>query len=427
MKPTLISKENNIAKFSMEFSAEEFEQACAAVYQRQKGKFAVDGFRKGKAPRSIIEKRYGEGIFFEDAVDDLVGKEYSNAIEELKIEPVGRPTADFTPLKKGEGFIMTVDIEVYPEIEAKDYKGVEIVKTVQEVNEDDLNVELEMLQKRNSRLVEVDRPIQLLDNILLDSEGTIDGEKFEGGSAERYSLIVGSNTFIPGFEDQLIGLKAGDEKDVEVTFPEDYHAEELKGKPAVFKCKIHEVKEEQLPELDDEFAKDVSEFDTLEEMKANMLEKLKKEAAERDENKMKNDCLEKVLEKNDIKVPESMVETEIEQMLDEFDAQLRSQGISMDEYYKYLNKTEDDFKEDYRKDAERKVKIRMLVRAIAEQENIEVTPEDVENELKLMAENYGLELDKLKEMIGTENLDFIEKDVKMTKAVDFIYNNAVIK
>ena len=299
MKTTFISKENNEVRFEMEFNGEEFEDAIIKVYKENKDKFQVDGFRKGKAPRSIIEKKYGEHIFEDDAVNDLFASGYVEAIAELGLEVINSPRAEFKDIKRDEGFKVTVTVEVYPVVDVHDYKGVEIEKVDGEVHDEDVDEAVRSLQKRNARMENVDRAVQRGDHIIFDFEGFIDGEAFEGGKAERYSLEVGSDTFIPGFEDQLVGLMADDEKDVEVTFPEDYQAEELAGKDAVFKCKVHEIKEEQLPELDDDFAKDVSEFDTLEELKKNETEKLVKSKKERAENMMKDAALKAVYDAND--------------------------------------------------------------------------------------------------------------------------------
>ena len=294
MKTTFISKENNEVRFEMEFNGEEFEDAIIKVYKENKDKFQVDGFRKGKAPRSIIEKKYGEHIFEDDAVNDLFASGYVEAIAELGLEVINSPRAEFKDIKRDEGFKVTVTVEVYPVVDVHDYKGVEIEKVDGEVHDEDVDEAVRSLQKRNARMENVDRAVQRGDHIIFDFEGFIDGEAFEGGKAERYSLEVGSDTFIPGFEDQLVGLMADDEKDVEVTFPEDYQAEELAGKDAVFKCKVHEIKEEQLPELDDDFAKDVSEFDTLEELKKNETEKLVKSKKERLTQIGRASCRERV-------------------------------------------------------------------------------------------------------------------------------------
>ena len=427
MKSTLISKENNDAKFTMEFSAEEFEEAVIKVYKSQKDKFVVDGFRKGKAPRSIIEKKYGEGIFFEDAINNLFSLNYPLALDNLDLDVIDQPRAEFSQVKKGEDFTVTITVACYPEFEVKDYKGVEIETVSADVTDEDVDKELDNVAKRNSRMIAVERPAQDGDTVLIDYEGWVGDNKFEGGTAERQPLKLGSGTFIPGFEEQLIGVSTGEEKDVKVTFPEEYHAEDLAGKEAVFKCKVHEIKEQEIPEINDEFVKDVSEFDTLEEYKADIRENLEKAAAVKAENNMKNSVIEKVFEANDIDVPDVMVESEIDNMMSEFDQQLRGQGMDINSYFQYLGKEPKDFRDELKEDAFKKVKTRMIVSAVAEQEAFEATEDDIAAEIENMAKQYGLEADKIREMIGAQNIGMIAGDIKMRKAVDFMYDNAVKK
>lgn len=427
MKTTFISKENNEVRFEMEFNGEEFEDAIIKVYKENKDKFQVDGFRKGKAPRSIIEKKYGEHIFEDDAVNDLFASGYVEAIAELGLEVINSPRAEFKDIKRDEGFKVTVTVEVYPVVDVHDYKGVEIEKVDGEVHDEDVDEAVRSLQKRNARMENVDRAVQRGDHIIFDFEGFIDGEAFEGGKAERYSLEVGSDTFIPGFEDQLVGLMADDEKDVEVTFPEDYQAEELAGKDAVFKCKVHEIKEEQLPELDDDFAKDVSEFDTLEELKKNETEKLVKSKKERAENMMKDAALKAVYDANDIEVPEILVKEEIDNTITQMKQKLMQQGVEWDTYLGYIKKEESAIRQDQQEAAGRTVKTRMLVAAVVEKEKIKASDEDLQKQIKDMADQYGVEPDKIREMIGEENMHYIMKDIEMQKAVQFVYDNAVVK
>lgn len=427
MKTTFISKENNEVRFEMEFNGEEFEDAIIKVYKENKDKFQVDGFRKGKAPRSIIEKKYGEHIFEDDAVNDLFASGYVEAIAELGLEVINSPRAEFKDIKRDEGFKVTVTVEVYPVVDVHDYKGVEIEKVDGEVHDEDVDEAVRSLQKRNARMENVDRAVQRGDHIIFDFEGFIDGEAFEGGKAERYSLEVGSDTFIPGFEDQLVGLMADDEKDVEVTFPEDYQAEELAGKDAVFKCKVHEIKEEQLPELDDDFAKDVSEFDTLEELKKNETEKLVKSKKERAENMMKDAALKAVYDANDIEVPEILVKEEIDNTITQMKQKLMQQGVEWDTYLGYIKKEESAIRQDQQEAAGRTVKTRMLVAAVVEKEKIKASDEDLEKQIKDMADQYGVEPNKIREMIGEENMHYIMKDIEMQKAVQFVYDNAVVK
>jgi trigger factor len=427
MISTLISKEKNLAKFTMEFTAEEFEQAVTGAYQATKGKYVIDGFRKGKAPRKLIETHYGEDVFFEDAINNMFSKGYPEAIDNLGLNPVDRPSAEFDNIEKGKGFTVTITVTVKPEFTVKDYKGVKVAKVEHNITDEDVNKELEALQKRNSRMVLVDRPAQNGDTVLIDYSGFVGEEQFEGGTAERQPLALGSGTFIPGFEEQLVGATVGEERDVKVTFPEEYHSADLAGKEAVFKCKVHEIKEMEKPELNDEFAKDVSEFDTLEELKKDSREKLEKAAASKAEYETKNAVLEKVYEANEIDIPDVMVEDQIDEMMQEFDQQLRYQGLDLQKYFEYLQKEPKEFREELRADAYKKVKTRMVVEAVAEAEKLEATDEDVEAELSAMADQYKMEIEKLKEVMKAENYDYVAKDIKMRKAVDFMFENAIVE
>ena len=427
MKTTLLSKENTEAKFKMEFTPEEFEEAVVKVYKKEKGNFQIDGFRKGKAPRSIIEKRYGEGIFYEDAINDLFSLNYPLALDELDLDVIDYPRTEFGQIQKGENFDVTVTVAVYPELEIKDYKGVEIETVSAEVTDEDIEKEIADMAKRNSRMVEVDRPAQDGDMVLIDYEGWVGDEQFEGGTAERQPLKLGSGTFIPGFEEQLIGAVKDEQRDVKVTFPEDYHAEDLAGKEAVFKCKVHEIKEQELPEINDEFVKDISEFDTLDELRADTREKLEKSKAEQAENSMKNSVIEAVFNANDIDVPDPLVEQEIDNQMGQFDQQLRAQGMDLETYMKYLDKNPSEFRDEIRDEARKKVKTQMIVTAVAEQEGFEASEEEISEELEKMAQQYGMEKDKLLSMIGPQNVSMIGGDIKVRKAIDFMYDNAVKK
>ena len=427
MKSTFISREKNEVKFTMEFTAEEFEEAIVKVYQKEKDKFQIDGFRKGKAPRSLIEKRYGEGIFFEDAVNNLISLNYPLALDELDLEVIDYPRTELSQTKKGEGFTATVTVECYPEFEVTGYKGVEIERVPAEVTDEDVDKEISNMADRNSRMVEVDRPVQDGDTVLIDYAGFVGDDQFEGGTAERYPLQIGSGTFIPGFEEQLIGASKDDDVEVKVTFPEEYHSEELAGKEAVFKCKVHEIKEKEVPEIDDDFVKDVSEFDTLDELKASKREELQKAAEARAEDQMKNSAIEKVFEANDIAVPNVMVEEEINSSLQQFDQQLRAQGMDLASYIQFMGEDMDKFRESIREDAFKKTKTRMLVAKIVDQEEFEVSDDELKEYIEEMAKQYGMEADKLIETIGPQNVATLGGDLKMRKAVDFIYENAVIK
>ena len=427
MKATFISRENNNVKFTMEFTAEEFENAQIKAYQASKDQFQIDGFRKGKAPRSIIEKHYGEGIFFEEAIDELFRENYGEALKELDLEVIDAPAAEFSKIAKGEGFTITITVPCFPIVEVKDYKGGEIEKVTQEVKDEDIDNEIKALQKRNARSVLVERPAKEGDTVLLDYSGFVGEEQFEGGTAERQKLTLGSGMFIPGFEEQLIGVTPGEKKDVVVTFPEEYHAEDLAGKEAVFHCLVHEISEEQLPELDDEFAKDVSEYDTLEELKKATKERLEVYAKSSAENQMKDAAILKVVEANDVEVPKSMVEDEIDRMANELDQQLRYQGMGLNQYLEFVGKNIAEFREELRPEAEKSVKTRIVLMGVAAAEALQVTDEEREEELKAMAAQYQMEVEKIKSLIGEENLGFLTKDLQVKKAIDFIYDNAKIK
>lgn len=427
MKATFISRDKNAVKFTMEFTAEEFEQAQIQVYQQAKNQFEIPGFRKGKAPRSIIEKHYGEGVFFEDAIDALFRQSYGNALADLDLEVIDSPAAEFSKIAKGEGFTVTITVECFPIVEVKDYKGVEVEKVEQEVKDEDVENELKAVQKRNARMILVERPAKEGDTVLFDYAGFVGDEQFEGGTAERQELVLGSGMFIPGFEEQLVGATPGEKRDVKVTFPEEYHAENLAGKEAVFHCLIHEIKEEQLPELDDEFAKDVSEYDTLEELKQANRERLESYAKMSAENQMKDAAIAKVVDANEVDAPAAMVEDEINRMIGELNQQLRYQGLTIDQYIQFTGKSMAEFREEIRPEAEKAVKTRIILMGIVEAEKIEVSAEELEDEINKMAAQYQMTAEQIKEMIGVENLTFLQKDLQVRKAIDFIYNNAKIK
>lgn len=426
MKTTFISKEKNTVKFTIEFTAEEFEAAQIKAYQATKDQFPVDGFRKGKAPRKLIEAKYGEGVFFGDAVDSMFSENYEAALVELKLDVIDRPNVDFTELKKGQGFTVTVAVEVFPTVEVKNYKGVKIEKVENVVTDADVEKELENLRKRNARMVDVDRAVENGDTVILDYKGFVGDNQFQGGTAEGQSLKIGSGTFIPGFEEQLIGVKPGESKDVVVTFPEEYHADDLAGKEATFKCTVHQVKFEELPELDDEFVKDISEFDTLDEFKADKKKELEKAAEARAVNEMKNKALEAVCEANEFDVPQVMIENEIDAIAQDFNQQLSYQGMNLEMYLGFIQKDYAAFKEEMRPQAERNVKSRLVLFGVAEAENLTATQEDVDKEIELMAMQYQMEAAKVKELLGPENMAAIQKDVRLRNAMDIIYSNAKI-
>lgn len=427
MKSTLVSKENNVAKFTLDFTAEEFENAVIEAYKQSKGQFNIDGFRKGKAPRSIIEKHYGEGVFFEDAINILFKNHYGDALKELDLEVVDMPKADFSEMGKGKPLTITMEVPVYPVVEVKDYMGVEVDERITEISEDDIDVQIEMLQKRNARMVVCDRPVENGDTIILDYAGFIGDEQFEGGTAENQSLDIGSGSFIPGFEEQLIGAKAGDQVDVKVTFPEEYHAENLAGKEAVFHCTVHEVKREELPELDDEFVKDVSEFDTMEELRNDTRERLTESSELMVANEAKDALIDKICENNPVEnVPRSMVNDEIDNILREMEQQMAYQGMGLDLYMQFMGKDMEGLREDMRPEAEKRVASRIVLRSIAAQEGIEVTEEDLEKELERLAGLYQMDKEQISTIFGGDNLDFFKKDILITKVINTLYDNAKI-
>ena len=410
----------------MDFTAEEFEAAVVKAYQDSKDKFNIDGFRKGKAPRSIIEKHFGEGVFFEDAINNLFQTAYPEALNELDLEVIDSPQADFSEIGKGKPLTVTIDVAVYPVVEVKDYKGIEVEQVDPEVTEEDVDRDIEAMRKRNSRMVVADRPVENGDTVILDYAGFVGDEQFQGGTAENQELKIGSGMFIPGFEEQLIGVKAGESKDVVVTFPEEYQAKELAGKEAVFKCKVHEVKFEELPELDDEFAKDVSEFDTLAELRddarARILESVKLQC----ENEAKDKVIAQVYENNKIEAPATMVADEMDRMIQELEQQMRYQGLNIQQYLQFTGSTLDDFRNEIKPEAEKRVATRIVLRSIGEVENVEVTDEDLDKELQRMSEAYNTDPENIKKMLGEENLAFFRKDIALTKVMDMLYNEAKI-
>ena len=426
MKATFISREKNDVKFTMEFTAEEFDQAQVKVYQAQKGKIEIPGFRKGKAPRSIIEKHFGEGIFFEDAIDELLRGNYEAAVKELDLDLIDSPRAEFSELKKGEGFTVTITVAVAPVVEVKNYKGIEIEKIENEVKDEDVENNLKQQQERNARIVSVERAAQEGDTLVLDYAGFVGEEQFEGGTALEQELTLGSQMFIPGFEEQLVGVAAGEDKDVVVTFPEEYHAPDLAGKEAVFKCHVHQVKEKQVPALDDEFAADLG-FDTLDELKASEREKLEKYAKAGAENQMKDAVLGKLVEATEVEIPEVMIKDELDRSVQELNQQLSYQGLSIKQYLEFTGKAMGDFLDELRPEAEKAVKTRLVIAGVAAAEGIEVSEEEVEEELKVMAIQYQMTADKVRELLGEDMMQYLVKDLKSKKAIEVLFENAVIK
>lgn len=427
MKAKFIGKEKTDVKFEMEFTAEEFENAQIEVYKRDKEKYELDGFRKGKAPRTMIEKKYGEGVFMDDAINDLLGAEYSNALRELEIEPIDRPRMEFGKVAKGEGFTATITVETAPEIEVKDYTGVKIEDIKHEVTDEDVDKELETVRERNKRIVDVDRAAKEGDVANIDYAGFVGEEQFEGGTAEDQPLKLGSGQFIPGFEDQVIGAKAGDKVDVKVTFPEEYHSEQLAGQEAVFHVTVNKIQEEQMPEINDEFAQDVSEFENLKDYKKDIKEKLTEAANSRAEMEKKNAVLEKVFEANDVDIPDVMVEDTMDDMMNEFGQSLQQQGMDPQQYFQYIGKDPQEFRSEMKDDAHKRVKMRLLVKAVAQAEGFEASDEELDNELETMAKQYQMEAKQLKEMLGPDQMDMLKADIKNRKAVDYMFETAIVE
>ena len=424
MKTNFISREDNKVKFSMEFSAEEFENAQIEAYKKNKDQFTIDGFRKGKAPRTIIERHYGEGVFFEDALDELFRENYVKALDELDLEVIDSPAAEFTQLKKGEGFTATITVPVFPEIEVKDYKGVEVEKKEGKVDEKDVDQDIENIRKRNARMVSVDRKAETGDTVYFDYAGFVGDEQFQGGTAEKQTLKLGSGMFIPGFEEELVGVKADEDRDVHVTFPEDYQAENLAGKDAVFHCHIHEVREEQLPDVDDDLAKDATEYETLEELKEATRKRLQEAAEKNAENQMKDEAAEKVMAANEFEIPAVMVNDELDRSINDFAQQMAYSGLNLDMYFKYTNSNMEQLRDQIRPDAEKSVKLRIILQNIARLEDLKCTEEDLNSELEFMAKQYNTDPAEVRKMLGEDSIVYFKKDIQAKKAMDLIYSEA---
>lgn len=416
--------EKNMAKLTVEVSAEELEKAIQAAYMKQKSQISLPGFRKGKVPRHMIEKMYGAEIFFEDAANILINQEYPKAVDESGVDIVSRPTIDITQLEKGKSFIFTAEVAVKPEVTLGKYLGVQVTKIDTSVTEEEVMAEIDKERESNARTITVeDRPVADGDTAVIDFEGFVDGVAFEGGKGENHSLVIGSHSFIDTFEEQLVGKNAGEEVEVNVTFPEEYHAAELAGKPAVFKVKINEIKAKELPELDDEFAQDVSEFDTLAEYKESVEKKLV-ERKEADAKRTKEDeAIQKIIDKSKMEIPDAMVDTQTRSMVDDFANRIAQQGLSMEQYMQFTGMTVEKMMEQMKPEALKRIQSSLVLEAIAKEENIEVSDEEVDEELTKMAEMYGMEVEKLKEYMGDAEKDSMKKDMAIQKAVDLIMEN----
>ncbi len=417
--------EKNMAKLTIEVPAEEVEKALQNAFLKNKNRISVPGFRKGKVPRQMIEKMYGPEIFYEDAVNEMIPDAYEKAADECGEDIVSSPVIDVTQIEKGKPFIFTAEVALKPDVKLGKYKGVEIDRVETAVTEEDVDAEINRERERNARNIEVtDRPVKDGDMTVLDFEGFVDGVAFEGGKGENYSLTIGSGAFIPGFEEALVGAEIGKETDVNVTFPEDYQAEDLKGKDAVFKCTIREIREKELPELDDEFAGEVSEFDTLEEYKADVRAKLTETKEKEAKNLREEAVVEAIVKDSDMEIPEAMVETRQKQMVDEFMQSITMQGLTPEQYYQFTGASRERLIAQVKPQAEKRIKARLVLEAVAKAENITASEEDYEDELKVMAEAYQMEVDKVREMLPEKNAAQIKEDIAVRKAAEFAVANA---
>ena len=420
--------EKSMAKLTIEVAADEFEAALNKAYQKSKNKINLPGFRKGKAPRAMIEKMYGAGIFVEDAANIIIPDAYESAAKESELEIVAQPEIAVEQAEKGKPFIFTATVAIKPDVTLGDYKGIEVEKKEAEVSEDEISAEIDRVRESNARMITIDdRATQDGDTVVIDFDGYVDGEQFEGGKAEDYTLVLGSHSFIDNFEDQLVGKNIGDDVEVNVTFPEQYQAEELQGKPALFKVKIKEIKVKELPELDDDFAQDVSECDTLDAYKEEVKSKLVKTKEDDIKREKEDAVIEKIIENATMEIPEQMVDAQTRQMTQEFAQRLQSQGLSLEQYMQFTGLTPQKMQEELKPQALKRIQSRLVLEAVVEAEKIEATQEDIEKEIENMAKMYQLEADKLKELVGEEEKKQIALDMAVQKAVEFVVDAAVEK
>lgn len=424
MSYELLKTEKNVATINITVPAKDFEEAVQKTYMKERGRFNLQGFRKGKAPRKIIEMNYGEGVFFDGALEVVLQPAYSEAIDGLEIEPVARPDIDIKEIGKGKDLVIEAVVAVKPEVTLGDYTGLEVEKVSAEISDEDLEMELKKQQEMNGRLVSVeDRAIENGDTAIIDFEGFVDGVAFEGGKGENHNLEIGSGSFIPGFEEQLIGKNVGEDVDVNVTFPDQYQSDELAGKDAVFKVAVKGIKVKELPELDDEFAKDTSEFDTLEELKADIKAKMEESAKSQSEAATRDRVIDAVVANMTAEIPDQMVESEIDGMLQDFEYQLRYQGLDLEKYLQFSGTTMQEMREQMQDDALTRVKTSLTLETISKKENIEVTEEDLEKEFERLAEMQGQSVDEIKKMLGSQT-DYMKASIETRKTVDFLVENA---
>ena len=420
--------EKSMAKLTIEVAADEFEAALNKAYQKSKNKINLPGFRKGKAPRAMIEKMYGAGIFVEDAANIIIPDAYESAAKESELEIVAQPEIAVEQAEKGKPFIFTATVAIKPDVTLGDYKGIEVEKKEAEVSEDEISAEIDRVRESNARMITIDdRATQDGDTVVIDFDGYVDGEQFEGGKAEDYTLVLGSHSFIDNFEDQLVGKNIGDDVEVNVTFPEQYQAEELQGKPALFKVKIKEIKVKELPELDDDFAQNVSECDTLDAYKEEVKSKLVKTKEDDIKREKEDAVIEKIIENATMEIPEQMVDAQTRQMTQEFAQRLQSQGLSLEQYMQFTGLTPQKMQEELKPQALKRIQSRLVLEAVVEAEKIEATQEDIEKEIENMAKMYQMEADKLKELVGEEEKKQIALDMAVQKAVEFVVDAAVEK
>lgn len=426
MSYTVENLEKSMAKITITVSAEDFEAAMVKAYNKNKKSISVQGFRRGKAPRKMIEKLYGPEIFYEDAANFAIPDAYEEAAKECGLDIVSRPEIDVVDIGKDKEFVFTATVAVKPEVELGEYKGLEVTKREVKIMAADVNAEIDKVREQNSRMITVDnRGIKKDDTAVIDFEGFVDGEPFEGGKGEDYSLVIGSHSFIDTFEDQLVGKKTGDDVEVNVTFPEEYHAEELKGKPALFKVKVKEIKKKELPKADDEFASEVSEFETLKEYKASVKKSLTERKKAEVKREKENEVVEKAVENATVELPAPMVDEQTQQMIQEFAGRIQQQGLSFEQYIQMTGMTPDALMGQMKPEAEKRIKTRLTLEAIVKAENIKATAKDIEKEIENMASMYQMEVDKLKEMLGDTEKEQIAMDMAVQKAVDFLVKEAV--
>ncbi len=420
--------EKSMAKLTITVEAAKFDAAVDSAYQKNKGKIALPGFRKGKAPRAMIEKMYGTGVFFEDAANELIPEAYETAAKESELEIVAQPEIEVTQMEKGTDFIFTATVAIKPEVTLGDYKGIEVEKKEAEVSEEEITAEIDKAREANSRLITIeDRATEDGDTVIIDFDGYVDGKQFEGGYAEDYTLVLGSHSFIDNFEDQLVGKNLGEDVEVNVTFPEEYHVDELKGKPALFKVKIKEIQKKELPELDDDFAQDVSDFDTLDEYKADVEKKILENKENQIKREQEDQIIEKIIENAQMEIPQQMIAAQTRQMTQEFAQRLQSQGLSLEQYMQFTGVTPQKMMEDLEPQALKRIQSRLVLEAVVAAENIEASDEEIDKELENMASMYQMEIDKLKELIGDDEKKQIGMDLAVQKAVEFVVKEAVEK